>query len=1735
MVAVAQLGVTAIGQTGPNPYGAPTPQVPEGVDSFGNAFEGPGPFPGRLTGANVRITVEPGSVLGGAGSNNLLVEFPSMGPISWTDARHNEGDIAFNLSPSQAGALPPDEFGEWAVSDGPTTYAWSVDRRAGIAMATVRANGFDNGDSFSDGGSVGTQYGAAYFTHGFRSGVAYSPIDGVYSNGNFSQDMVMGMVGPVDEANFDVSLAYFPFVEGWTGGQVAASEPLPQNVDEFDGEAIVNFEAGSIGFGVNPRQVIWLDYNDNVEFDEGVAAISIPGVEDAEEDGMLFVQPANGSSNTKLAGATPEDARWVVALRDDRETDDEVFLARGDAQFSFLYLPWNTEGLIGAYVAGDSGDLNQSMGAIAVSRDGEGAYTVTVEGKGADDGMLILSNAGSMEADAFVTDVVPTAAFLSYEANDDGSFAVESHVFTTGAGENVDTDFYVAWVDFSEPMKPAPTAAPRLLANLPAGVDLLIDLEDPLTELDDQEVDIAVNTDRPEILVTTIVNVSPDQGDRLGLIEDPITGDDAVEAVVAYYIDPFTGAIQNDPDFPDQPFLFTVMGNPAGNLETLDVEYNPVSKEYVVITKGNDNQEAQGFTFGQPLMARVNSFDKVLAGEDALVDARQIDDFVAGYDDVSLAISTANGNILVVAEQSVPDEGEGIISFLLDTELNPLTPNARLDTLESTRDEDDPDVIYSTAHDVFIALTNIDPSTESNRITLMVVETEPDSDGALVFGTQQIVGTARKTGVNQGHAALVDNPFNDQFILAFDYGNGNDGGDLVYLELNESGSFVSTAAQVPYLEATGGDPFNHRHPQMAADPNSDVLVLAHNLRSNDEDENGVAFTLLGTDGQILPVDSDAALGFHAFLPSNGQISNGANYVNVVYDEFTDSFVYAYNDPFDGTRVGRIKALTPPPAPAPSIVDILEDPNFSTLRSAIIAADLVDILASAEGVTILAPTNAAFDALPEGTLDSLLLPENLAQLQNIILSHVVGVEAPASVVVTLSEVETLSGALFPVAFDGTTVMVGAATVVDTDIAVTQGLVHVIDQVLVPEASGFKLQVLHSSDNESSFQDPNTLEPKILNYATVVEGLRAFAATEGYSSLHLTAGDYTLPGPFYQAAAEAPSFGAPGLADIAFFNAMGVDANGMGNHEFDGGINEFATMLNTANYPFLAVNLDFANVVLADGTPAIEIGEDAVNVTELAGKVARSAWIEVDGELIGLIGRAPADFFNIIENPAENLPGLDFVGGRDPETNQPLVSAVGLVQEQVELLESKGVNKIILLDHAQDFTADPLSASLLRGVDIIVAAGSTGFMASSEVVGPFNLLREGDEPETDYPTVRADSEGNNVLVVDSDHLFSYVGQLLVEFDADGHIVMVDDRSGPVATSQASIDALGAVVSTTLTVPTEVQSIYDEIQATDLVSGLFTQIGTTTEELVGLRAEVRTRETNLGRLAADSTLWGARRFFAVQGIERPVDLALKNGGGIRATILGPAITRLQVNTALSFNNTLAIIDLTVPELVATMENAVSRVPATDGRFPHMAGAFIEFDPTMDPIEAQVEVTEPSRIATLIVTREDGTQEVVVENFAIVGDDSRTFTIAINSFALTGGDGYAAFPAAGERGSVETTIGERQILADYIVDVLGGAVDVPEPVAPRVVFLDSAGVENVRIAVTGSGLVVSYEIPDTFAATIRYEATSDLNASDWTPLVQDQDFTTSVEDIGSALQRITLELPTPDAAALFIRIIEE
>ncbi len=136
--------------------------------------------------------------------------------------------------------------------------------------------------------------------------------------------------------------------------------------------------------------------------------------------------------------------------------------------------------------------------------------------------------------------------------------------------------------------------------------------------------------------------------------------------------------------------------------------------------------------------------------------------------------------------------------------------------------------------------------------------------------------------------------------------------------------------------------------------------------------------------------------------------------------------------------------------AKDIVDVAaSNEDFSTLVAAVKAADLVDTLKSEGPFTVLAPTNAAFAKLPEGTVENLLKPENKDQLTAILTYHVIAGNNPASAVVTLDSAPTVNGQSVTISVDGDTVSINDATVTATDIEASNGVIHVIDTVLIPE--------------------------------------------------------------------------------------------------------------------------------------------------------------------------------------------------------------------------------------------------------------------------------------------------------------------------------------------------------------------------------------------------------------------------------------------------------------------------------------------------------------------------------------------------------------------------------------------------------------------------------------------------------------------------------------------------------------
>jgi hypothetical protein len=451
--------------------GGPTPTDPDNMAGGGL----PGTYPTTVTAANMNVEQGTPAVLNGEGQNNLKVTFPAAGPIKWTESRHNEGDISPLIGPfdpNDPSYYPPNAFVDnyQPLSSGQpfanSTLAWRVNRATGAALATVRHNGVNHGLNYTFNGSpVGTIHGVAYMNES-GSGWGFRMSDGVFANGgDGSSDLQMGLAGfngeqslGQGEANFNVALAYFPYEQGWIGAWVSGGD---------DGEAIYN--ASSMGLPTSA-----------VNRTNSQAIVQLPGV-NSLTDGMLFVAPTDGDNNTNIAAAFPSASGWTVSVReDDSATFDggQDSLATGGANsFQFLYVPYSAPGLIGGHVNGSNAALINSAGdqGFSLTRRTAGEYALSINGPGPSkldegDGMLILSVASSMPGNPSFAD----RTFLSYEYETaTGDFIIQSReVSATGQpsppsqnqfGDVLslrDSNFYFAWIDFTDPLRPVDTGIP---------------------------------------------------------------------------------------------------------------------------------------------------------------------------------------------------------------------------------------------------------------------------------------------------------------------------------------------------------------------------------------------------------------------------------------------------------------------------------------------------------------------------------------------------------------------------------------------------------------------------------------------------------------------------------------------------------------------------------------------------------------------------------------------------------------------------------------------------------------------------------------------------------------------------------------------------------------------------------------------------------------------------------------------------------------------------------------------------------------------------------------------------------------------------------------------------------------------------------------------------------------------------------------------------------------------------
>ncbi len=148
-------------------------------------------------------------------------------------------------------------------------------------------------------------------------------------------------------------------------------------------------------------------------------------------------------------------------------------------------------------------------------------------------------------------------------------------------------------------------------------------------------------------------------------------------------------------------------------------------------------------------------------------------------------------------------------------------------------------------------------------------------------------------------------------------------------------------------------------------------------------------------------------------------------------------------------VGLLGLALTPAASAADIVDTAVAGKFNTLVAAVKAAGLVDTLKGPGPFTVFAPTDEAFAKLPAGTLEDLLKPENKAKLESILTYHVVAGKVMAKDVVELDSATSVEGSEIAVQTMDGVVMVDGARVIQADIETSNGVIHVIDSVILPD--------------------------------------------------------------------------------------------------------------------------------------------------------------------------------------------------------------------------------------------------------------------------------------------------------------------------------------------------------------------------------------------------------------------------------------------------------------------------------------------------------------------------------------------------------------------------------------------------------------------------------------------------------------------------------------------------------------
>ncbi|MCH4207735.1 MAG: bifunctional metallophosphatase/5'-nucleotidase [Solobacterium sp.] len=217
------------------------------------------------------------------------------------------------------------------------------------------------------------------------------------------------------------------------------------------------------------------------------------------------------------------------------------------------------------------------------------------------------------------------------------------------------------------------------------------------------------------------------------------------------------------------------------------------------------------------------------------------------------------------------------------------------------------------------------------------------------------------------------------------------------------------------------------------------------------------------------------------------------------------------------------------------------------------------------------------------------------------------------------------------------------------------------------------------------------------------------------------------------------------------------------------------------------------------------------------------------------------------------------------------------------------------------------------------------------------------------------------------------------------------------------------------------------TEIEKELGTTIGTSTVDLDGVKADVRSMETNLGDFVCDAVMYEVQN-----NTSKHVDAAIMNGGGIRDSISAGDISMLTLKSVFPFGNVIVTVDVTGAELLEALEAATFSTPEVLGAFPQVSGIVYTVDTTVEYAQGE---QYPS--STYYKPADPGSRVTITSVGGNDFDLNATYTIASNDFIGAGGDTYYAFKYAYDTAGFNTGIPLEDALSDYLTNGLGGVID--------------------------------------------------------------------------------------------------